>query len=52
MLHVKPTDKDTIIDTVRHIIKQQKKNINYDFSAEQQKIDQIVNKYFSGSTNA
>jgi iron uptake system EfeUOB component EfeO/EfeM len=52
MLHVQPADKETIIDTVRHIIKQQKKNINYDFSAEQKKIDQIVNKYFSGAISA
>lgn len=46
MLHVNQIDKQKIIDAVRYIIEQQKKNNNYDFSDKQKEIDCIVEKYF------
>ncbi len=46
MLHISESDKQKVIDTVRYIIQKQKKDRYYDFSAKQQEIDGIIEKYF------
>ena len=47
LFNFKKEDIQEISQIVRNIIKQKKSNLDYDFSLEQKKINQIVNSYIS-----